>query len=87
MTLEELSKRYGFGNPTVEELMERQKSGQVLNPIYEKHLPACWVIQSIWGHVENGNISLGKARELTAAVIEEHFKAISNDPEESKVND
>ena len=47
MTLEELNKRYGFGNPTVEELMERQKSGQVLNPIYEKHLPACWVIQSI----------------------------------------
>lgn len=80
MTLEELNERYGFGKPTYEELIERQKSGQVLNPIYKKHLPACWIIQSVWGHVENGNISLGKARELTAAIIEEHIEKLNNKP-------
>jgi len=88
MTVEELHEKYGFDKEiTVEELMERQKSGQVLNPIYHKHLPACWVIQDVWGHVHNENISLGKARELTSAIIEEHNKLPNHEEAKKLVDD
>ncbi len=76
MKVEELNKKYGFP-ASVDVLKERRDKGvSLLDPIYLKHLPAAWIIQTIWGHVQNGNISSGKARELTTAVIEEHL----NDP-------
>lgn len=69
MTVNELHDKYGFS------IESQFVNGElVLNPIYNKHLPACWLIQDVWGHVEAGNISLGKARELTAAIIEELIK-------------
>ena len=68
MTVDELHEKFGFKDPTI------IKGKLSLNPIYRKHLPACWIIQDIYGHVEQGNISLGKARELTAAVIEKYQK-------------
>mgnify|MGYP003421614269 FL=1 len=72
MTVEELHEKYGLDNNiTAEALIWR---GSKLNPIYEKHLFACWIIETIYGHVANENISLGKARELTASVIEQHLK-------------
>jgi hypothetical protein len=77
MTVEELNEQFGF-NETLPELIKRRKSGKVLHPIYDKHLPAAWIIQDIWGHVENENISLGKARELTTAVIEKHINKLNN---------
>lgn len=72
MTIEELNDKFGF-KETLDDLKNRRKNGQILHPIYDKHLPAAWIIQDIWGHVDNGNISLGKARELTTAVIESHI--------------
>lgn len=73
-SFESLQEKYGFDKKiNVEELIKKHENGIILNPIYEKHLPACWVIQDIWGHVMNENMSLGKARELTASVIEEHY--------------
>ena len=72
MTKEELFERYNF-EESIDDITKRQEEGKVLNPIYEKHLPAAWIIQNIWGHAAMENISLGKARELTTAVIEEHI--------------
>lgn len=76
MTVTELHEKYGLDNNlTAWELSQRKSK---LNPIYEKHLPICWIIQDIYGHVANENISLGKARELTASVIEQHIKTLTN---------
>lgn len=72
MTVTELYEKYGLDNDlTTEKLIQR---GSILHPVYEKHLRACWIIETIYGHVANENISLGKARELTASVIEQHLK-------------
>ncbi len=60
-----------------------KKEGLRLHPTYKKWLPACWLIESVYGHVEQGNISLGKARELTSAIIESHLKE-SVAPQEPK---
>jgi hypothetical protein len=70
MTFEELEEKYGFKELTIID-------GRVtLNPIYKKWLPATWVIDNIYAHQQAGNISLSKARELTAATIEEHLKTL-----------
>lgn len=92
MTLEELNAKYGHENVTVDELKERKKqTGSILDPIYLKHLPAGWIIQEIWGLAANETISLQKARELTSAVIEEHFNKLLVPPELAlffkKIND
>ncbi len=72
MTVTELNEKYGLDNNiTAEALIGR---GSKLHPVYVKHLPACWIIETIYGHVANENISLGKARELTASVIEQHLR-------------
>lgn len=69
MTKEELNEKYGF------KVEDSLKNGKLVLPeVYSKWLPAVWVIQSVWGHVEAGNISLGKARELTSAIIEDFIK-------------
>lgn len=75
MTIEELHERFGFDKDiTPQEWYERrEKLGHGLNPVYHKYLPAAWIIQNIWSHYCAGNISSGKARELTTAVIEEHI--------------
>ncbi len=88
MTVEDLNKKYGFDKEiTAEELMNRQKSGQVLNPIYHKHLHACRLIQNVWKHLNNERISLDKALELTAAIIEEHNKLPSHEVVKKLVDD
>lgn len=76
MRIEELLANYNF-KETEAEMLSRFKSGR-LHPTYERHLPVTWVIQSIWGHVEAEGLSLGKARELTAAAIEHHLKSLEN---------
>lgn len=73
MTAKELHDKFGW-HETFEEIKARFEAGQKLHPTYEKHLPACWIIQDVYGAVENGKISLGKARELTASIIEENLK-------------
>jgi len=78
-TFDELYEKYGF-HETLEELMERHKNGITLHPVYHKHLPACWIIEDIYGCVDNEICSLGKGRELTAAVIEEQLKELLNEP-------
>lgn len=75
-TFDELEEKYGF-KETLEEVIKRNKQNVVLNATYSKHLPACWIIEDIYGQLSNETISLGKARELTAAVIEEHFKNLT----------
>lgn len=75
MKFKELDKKYGF-HETLEEVMERLNSNATLNPIYSKHLPACWIIQEIYEQFLCENMSAGKARELVAAVIEEHIKTL-----------
>lgn len=69
MTLDELNEKYSF---MLEDCIVDGKL--TLHPTYKKWLPVCWIIENIYGHVECGNISLGKARELTAAAIEEFSK-------------
>jgi hypothetical protein len=76
MTIEELQEKYGW-KESLEELTKRLSGEAKLHPIYHKHLPASWIIEDIWGHVANENMSLGKARELTTAVIEEHFNELN----------
>lgn len=77
MTKEELHEKYGLDKDmTLEELKERHRNGDVLNPIYKKHLEFTWLMQNIWGHVECGNISQGKARELTAGATEEYINSL-----------
>lgn len=75
MTFEELHEKYGF-NETLEAVLERHKAGVTLHPVYSKHLPACWVIQEIYEYLMCEKMTLGKARELVAAVIEEHIKTL-----------
>ena len=67
MTIEELHEKYGF---KPEEYVSTAK----LHPVYERWLPACWIIQDVYAALEAGHISLGKARELTAAIIQAHLK-------------
>lgn len=82
MTVEELHEKYGFDKEaTIEEMMKYIND---LHPIYKKHLPACWIIQDVYGHAMNEKISPGKARELTAAIIEEHLKEPEKQNEETK---
>lgn len=67
MTKEQLHDKYGFKEPTI-------VNGKLdINPICKKHIDVCWIIQDIYSHVHNESISLGKARELVSAVIEEHI--------------
>lgn len=73
MKLEEILQKYSF-NESIEDIDKRTKeTKEYLNPIYSKHLPVCWIIQDIYEHVNNGNLSLGKARELVSNVIEKHI--------------
>lgn len=76
LTIEQLNEKYGW---PVEEHINALKSGG-LHPIYNKHLPVCWLIQNVYGHVENETMSLGKARELTASIVEDHIKFLSQCP-------
>ncbi len=70
MTKEELFEKYDF-KESKEEFLSRLND---LHPVYKRHLSAAWVIQSVWGHASMENISLGKAREMTASIIEEHLE-------------
>lgn len=81
MTINDLCDKYNW-KETIEEIKDRVKNGQLLHPTYERHLPCAWIIQDIWGHVQNENCSLGKARELTTAVMEEHIQSL--EPEYSQ---
>lgn len=76
MQLEEIRKKYDPDyNKSVDEIVrDISLNGLHINDAYAKHLEEAWVIQSIWGHQEQGFISNGKARELTAYVIEYHNK-------------
>lgn len=85
-SVEDWHKRYGFDvdcEDNVEELIRRDaerretQDGNPLHPVYTKHLPVCWSIQEIYQLEENGHISRGKARELVAAVIEEHINNLN----------
>lgn len=76
MTVEELHKKYGFKFDKKAKI--RYLEGQSINPVHMKHAAASFIIQTIWGHVHNENMSTGKARELTSAVIEEHLENLSN---------
>ncbi len=59
-TLEELNKEYQYEiSPTME-----------IHPTHKKWISAAWEIQNVYGHLHNETISLGKARELTTAIIE-----------------
>lgn len=86
MDAEELHKKYGFDKDmTPEQWAERVKvQGHGLNPVYKKHLPAAWILQNIWGLYSVGEISSGKARELSTAVIEEHLNNISTNEKSSE---
>lgn len=73
-TVDELHNKYGFKDE-----LTRDEQGVIqMNPIYRKWLPACWIIENIYGHVEAENMSLGKAREITSAVIDEMVSSIYN---------
>ncbi len=63
-SLEDLNKIYGFAYT---EVVAR---GEKLHPIYLKHLKATWEIEAVYDLVHAEQISTGKARELTAAIIE-----------------
>lgn len=65
-TLDQLNKMYGLNYVKVVE------SGEKIHPIYLKHLKAIFEIERIYVLVKEDKISLGKAKELTAGVIE-HF--------------
>ena len=79
MTKEELHEKYGF-KMTAEIMQKRQDAGEpIIDPIYIKHLPAAWVIPDIYGHVQQENISLGKARELITAVIDEQLDSVKQE--------
>ena len=68
MTLDKLLDKYEL-DETDEELEERVRKIK-LHPTREKWKDAVWLIQSVWGYVNSGNITLSKARELTASIIE-----------------
>lgn len=70
-TVEELHEVYGFKDISLDE-----NGKMILNPIYKKWLPVCWIIDGIYGHVEAGHLSQGKARELTAALLEDFSKML-----------
>lgn len=64
MTIEELNKEYGYPiMPT-----------RCINPTHKKWVAAAWEIECVYGHVENGTLSLGKAREFTTAIIEKYVE-------------
>lgn len=75
MTLEELDKLYNPDNGlTADDFIKRHhETGTILNQTYLKHLPICWSIERIYGHVSHEAMSMGKARELTAGAIEVHI--------------
>lgn len=63
-TLDELHEKYGFKEITVVD------GKMTLNPVYKKHMDKTWEIQNVYALLGNDEVSLGKARELTAAIIE-----------------
>jgi hypothetical protein len=79
-SLEDLNKIYGFAYT---EIVER---GEKLHPIYLKHLKATWEIEAVYDLVHAEQISLGKARELTAAIIET-FNQLPTDEQRNLVRD
>jgi hypothetical protein len=70
-TLDELNEKYGIKDLTIED-------GKIeLDPIYKKHIDKSWEIQNVYNLVGGEQISLGKARELTAAIIESSLPDIN----------
>ncbi|MDP3443094.1 MAG: hypothetical protein Q8T08_09580 [Ignavibacteria bacterium] len=74
MTVEQLHEKYGLDkNITGKEWQARKdKTGSYMHPTFNKHKVIAYQIQEIWMHVVSGNMTSGKACELTAAVIEEY---------------
>lgn len=66
LSAQDLHKLYGFD---LQENGLAALSGK-LHPVLEKHIDAVKVIRDVYGLVERGEISKGKAEELVAAVIE-----------------
>lgn len=77
MTLDKLLDKYEL-NETDEQLAERIAKMES-HSTRKKWNNAVWLIQSVWGYVNSGNITLSKARELTASIIEsESIKTNNN---------
>jgi hypothetical protein len=70
LTLEQLNQRYGF--PLIEH--QNAFAAGKLHPVFEKHLEKCWHIEAVYGLVQAGEISLSKARELVAGIIEKQTR-------------
>ena len=78
MTLDKLLDKYEL-NETDEQLAERIAKMES-HSTRKKWNNAVWLIQSVWGYVNSGNITLSKARELTASIIEsESIKTNNNE--------
>lgn len=56
-----------------EAIKRKKQTGSLSNPVYIKHISFAWLMHNIWGHVECGNMSPGKARELTAYAVEKYL--------------
>lgn len=80
MGVDEILNKYDFVE-SYDESIKRITSDSPLHPVYKKWLGATFDIQDIWGYVEVGLISLSKARELTASVIEQYSILNNNDRE------
>lgn len=76
MTINQLLKEYDLDSDmTYFDAIQRQKStGSLRNEVCIRHTKFSWLMDTIWGHVECGNLSHGKARELTAYATEKYFK-------------
>jgi len=81
MTIDELNDLYNLdkGMSTDDYIKRNNETGTILNETYLHHLSICFVIESIYGHVFNENMSMGKARELTAGAIESHINNLKNE--------
>lgn len=65
--------KYGKLEP-IEVLTKRHHQGLPLNPIFEKHKEAIWLIDEIIDLKDRGFMTKSRAKELIAGVIEEHLK-------------
>lgn len=70
MTIEQLNEKYGF---KAEDHEKAYLNGGQLHPVYKRHLKTTFLIECVYGLQLNEKISMGKARELVSAIIEEQF--------------
>jgi len=72
-TFEQINKNFGFN---IDEVMAAMKSDNKIHPVHARWLKYAWLIDTIYGHVHNENCSLGKARELVTAIIEDAHSSL-----------